>query len=222
MDMSTSGQRCGGVGIIDSKVVSSEQLADMYLMYKDHKLGHKTRPVVTGCNSNTRGFSNSVSDLLESVNKANQTPYEVISTEDKLARIEAYNKEAEKIMEEGREHLKRKVLCSKGTGGENIARCTRLWNKKSKAARRQASKDGEEDNMEDNLQGEGQHEEHQDHQDEDDAEEDARCCSEDPSEEMMKFRLHQYNNNPKMALSGEDAQLVLDCDHCGPELSDCV
>ena len=34
--------------IIDSKVVSSEQLADMYLMYKDHKPGQKSRPVVTG------------------------------------------------------------------------------------------------------------------------------------------------------------------------------
>ena len=32
--------------IIDSKVVSSEQLADMYLMYKDHKEGRATRPVV--------------------------------------------------------------------------------------------------------------------------------------------------------------------------------
>jgi hypothetical protein len=60
--------------IIDSKVVSSEQMADLYLMYKDHKEGGKSRPVVTGCNSNTRGFSNCVSDLLESVNKANQTP----------------------------------------------------------------------------------------------------------------------------------------------------
>ena len=57
--------------IIDSKVVSSEQLADMYLMYKDHKEGRASRPVVTACNSNTRGMSNNVSDLLESVNKAN-------------------------------------------------------------------------------------------------------------------------------------------------------
>ena len=85
--------------IIDSKVVSSEQLADMYILYKDHKEGRKSRPVVTGCNSNTRGFSNSVSDLLESVNKANQSPYEAISGEDMLAKIEGYNQEAEKIIE---------------------------------------------------------------------------------------------------------------------------
>ena len=37
--------------IIDSKVVSSEQLADMYMLYKDHKAGRASRPVVTGCNS---------------------------------------------------------------------------------------------------------------------------------------------------------------------------
>ena len=72
--------------IIDSKVVLSEQLADLYVMYKDHKEGRKSRPVVTGCNSNTRGFSNSVSDLLESVNnKANEDPYECISSEDMLS-----------------------------------------------------------------------------------------------------------------------------------------
>ena len=73
--------------IIDSKVVSSEQLADMYLMYKDHKEKRATRPVVTGCNSNTRGFSNSVSDVLESVNKAKEDAYEVISGEDMLAKV---------------------------------------------------------------------------------------------------------------------------------------
>ena len=34
--------------IIDSKVVSSEQLADMYLLFKDHKKKMASRPVVTG------------------------------------------------------------------------------------------------------------------------------------------------------------------------------
>ena len=99
--------------IIDSKIVSSEQLADLYLMYKDHKEGGKSRPVVTGCNSNTRGFSNSVSDLLESVNKANQTPYEAISGEDMLAKVEIFNKEAEAIKQEGREKLLEKMMCKK-------------------------------------------------------------------------------------------------------------
>ena len=47
-----------------------------------------SRPVLTGCNSNTRGMSNCVSDLLESVKKANQDPYEVISGEDMLAQTE--------------------------------------------------------------------------------------------------------------------------------------
>ena len=89
--------------IIDSKVVSSEQLASLYLMYKDHKKEKgSTRPVVTGCNSNTKGFSNSVSDLLESVNKAKEEAYEVVSGEDMLAKVEMYNVEAEEIKKEGR------------------------------------------------------------------------------------------------------------------------
>ena len=119
--------------IIDSKVVSSEQLASMYLMYKDHKKEKgTTRPVVTGCTSNTKGFSNSVSDLLESVNKAKEQGYEVISGKDMLARVEKYNIEAEKIKEEGRQKLCRKMKCKEGChrveGMKIIAACEKLAN----------------------------------------------------------------------------------------------
>ena len=122
--------------IIDSKIVSSEQLADLYLMFKDHKEGRKSRPVVTGCTSNTRGFSNCVSDLLESVNKANEDPYECISTEDKLARVERYNQEAAKIMKEGRERLMEKINCMGEEATVVMSRCHKLWKKKSEEARR--------------------------------------------------------------------------------------
>jgi hypothetical protein len=125
--------------IIDSKVVSSEQLADLYLTYKDHKEGKKTRPVVTGCNSNTLGFSNSVSDLLESVNKANQDPYEVVSSEDMLANTELFNEQSKKVMEEGREHLMRKIKCEKEEIMRVVARCDKLWKRKSNEARRKAN-----------------------------------------------------------------------------------
>ena len=70
-----SGEHDGqGDRIIDSKVVSSEQLADMYLLFKDHQDGRASRPVVTGCNSNTKGLTNSASDLLESVTKQTRNP----------------------------------------------------------------------------------------------------------------------------------------------------
>ena len=47
--------------IMTSKVTHSENRADMVLLYKDHKAeAMKTRPVVTGCSSNTAGLSNSV------------------------------------------------------------------------------------------------------------------------------------------------------------------
>ena len=121
--------------IIDSKVVSSEQLASMYLMYKDHKEKRATRPVVTGCNSNTKGMSNSVSDLLESVNKAKQNSYEVISGEDMLAKVGNYNLEAEEIKREGREKLCMKMKCKekahKMTGMKILAGCERLWLRKT-------------------------------------------------------------------------------------------
>ena len=54
--------------VIDSKRTTSENLANLWLAYKDHKKEKgKSRPIATGCTSNTRGFSNSVSNLLESV-----------------------------------------------------------------------------------------------------------------------------------------------------------
>ena len=54
-----------------SKVTNSENRADLYLSYKDHKkVAGKTRPIATGCTSNTLALSNSVSTLIESVANA--------------------------------------------------------------------------------------------------------------------------------------------------------
>ena len=68
-----------------------------------------------------------MSDLLESVNKANQEPYESISGEDMLAKIERYNTEAEKIMKEGKDKLYKKMMCKKQEGTRILARCDKLW-----------------------------------------------------------------------------------------------
>ena len=86
----------------ESKLSKSQNLASMYLLLKDHKEKLSTRPVVTGCNSNTLGLSNIVAELLESVCNSMSSPYEVISTEDMLSRIEDCNRDilrnrAEKI-----------------------------------------------------------------------------------------------------------------------------
>ena len=185
--------------IIDSKVVSSEQLADLYLMFKDHKEGKKTRPVVTGCNSNTRGFSNSVSDLLESVNKANKTPYEAISSEDMLAKITRYNKKAEEIMQEGRTHLLKKVMCIKGSGMKLITRCDKLWLKLRSELEVIPGGNSQEE-LRQGLQGEG-------------------CgCEMEKEEETLSYRGAQYEGYANLA--GEDIQIVLECDHCGPDLTE--
>ena len=65
--MWNSGEKNNHKGrIIDSKVTHSEETADMHMLYKDHNLEQgKSRPVVTGCTSNTRGLSNSVSDVFK-------------------------------------------------------------------------------------------------------------------------------------------------------------
>ena len=84
----------------DSKITHSNNIADMYLLYKDHKLTEDTRPVVTGCNSNTVGLSNMVSEFLESVANSVSEPYEAISSEDMLAQIVKINGDLQKIRDE--------------------------------------------------------------------------------------------------------------------------
>ena len=111
--------------IIDSKVCRSIKVASMYVMVKDHKEDGSSRPVVTGCTSNTRGLSNTVSDFLESVANSIPDAYEVISSEDLLARIEAANAEARKIIEEGRAKKMKKLRCRQmgASCKEMIERC---------------------------------------------------------------------------------------------------
>ena len=77
--------------IVASKTTHSENVADLYLMYKDHKIGDKTRPTATGCSSNTLGLSNAVAEILESVSNAEPKRYNCISSEDLLARIHSCN-----------------------------------------------------------------------------------------------------------------------------------
>ena len=83
--------------IIASKTTHSENIADLYLMYKDHKLGDKTRPTATGCTSNTLGLSNAVAEVLESVSNSEKERYNTISSEDMLARFHSSNKKIEEI-----------------------------------------------------------------------------------------------------------------------------
>ena len=61
-------------------------------MFKDHKIGGGYRPVVGGCSSDTLGLSNTLSEVVESVAKAVESPFEVISSEGMLSRIYEFNK----------------------------------------------------------------------------------------------------------------------------------
>ena len=64
--------------VIDSKVGRSKNRSTMYVVYKDHKKEPgKSRPIVTGCSGNTRGLSNSVSNLLESVANTIENRFEL-------------------------------------------------------------------------------------------------------------------------------------------------
>ena len=94
--------------IISSKQSTSENLASMYFMFKDHKSEGGFRPVVSGCNSDSLGLSNTLSEVVESVCMATQNPYEVISSEDLLSRIHETNKKISKITREKNEKLMEK------------------------------------------------------------------------------------------------------------------
>ena len=76
----------------DSKIVRSNNLANLYLQMKDHKSGQKSRGIVSGWDSYTSGLSNMISELLESVANGVINPYEVISSEDMLAKVQECNK----------------------------------------------------------------------------------------------------------------------------------
>ena len=77
--------------ILNSKISESQNSAPKYFMYKDHKIGGGWRPVVGGCSSDTLGLSNTLSEVVESVAMAIKDPYEVISTEDMLSRVQDCN-----------------------------------------------------------------------------------------------------------------------------------
>ena len=81
--------------ITKSKISHSENAAPMYFMYKDHKVEGGYRPVVGGCNSDSLGLSNILSEVIESVGNSIENPFEVISSEDMLSRIVESNKKLE-------------------------------------------------------------------------------------------------------------------------------
>ena len=74
----------------------SQNLASLRLLLKDHKKELKTRQVVSGCDSNTVGLSNIMSDLVESIANAIEESHETISTEDMLSKIAECNRALEK------------------------------------------------------------------------------------------------------------------------------
>ena len=84
----------------ESVITHSETSAPMYYLYKDHKKEPGWRPVVSGCNSNTVGISNILSDIIESICNSIEKPYEVISSEDMLNRIHKCNQEIRQEIEE--------------------------------------------------------------------------------------------------------------------------
>ena len=93
--------------VLASKCSKSENTAKLYLSYKDHKAeARKTRPIGTANTSNTRGFANSVSDLLEAVANSEENPYEVISSEDMLHHVGTHNLTVEKNKEQRKKKLK--------------------------------------------------------------------------------------------------------------------
>merc|ERR1712020_813271 len=95
-----------------SKMNRLENRAKLYLTYKDHKKEPgKTRPIGTANTSNTRGFANCVSELLEAVASAEVKKFEVISTEDMLHQVGTHNNKVGERKEEWLRKRKKKEQC---------------------------------------------------------------------------------------------------------------
>ena len=105
--------------IRQSKVSRSENRADLYLSYKDHKkVPGKTRPIATGCTSNTLALSNSLSNLVESLANAEEKKHEIISTEDLMYNAKSHDKLVEKMRMERLRKILRKIRCRKSRENE--------------------------------------------------------------------------------------------------------
>ena len=89
-------------------------------MYKDHKMEGGYRQVVGGCNSNTLGLSNMISEVLESVAVAINSPYAVISSEDMLARVSETNLKLEKLTAVKNDKLKDEIEQADGLSSNSI------------------------------------------------------------------------------------------------------
>lgn len=97
-------------------------------MYKDHKKEPgKTRPVVTGCSSNSRGLSNCVSNFLESVANCNASSFESISGEDMLSKSKVHDKAVDGVLMKWKAKREAKLdnNCRKCKIEEIIKRCSK-------------------------------------------------------------------------------------------------
>ena len=125
-------------------------------------------------------------------------------------------------MKEGREKLFGKVMCSKKSGIEKIICCDKLWTKKTGEARRKQQEEGEEEKEDIRIEKDANDGKNLD-KEESRASENLRQeekCGELKQEEILKYRKHQYKENPTMRLIPADIEIVMGCDHCGPEITE--
>ena len=100
------------------------------MSYKDHKnVPGKTRPIATGCSSNTLALSNSVSMLVESLANAETEKHEVISTEDLLYNAVKHDEKVEMMRIERKQRILRKLRCKKIEKSEKEERTKRMVGK---------------------------------------------------------------------------------------------
>ena len=101
--------------IRQSKISNSENRAELYLSYKDHKKQPgKPRPIAAGCTSNTLAISNSTSDLVESLANSEENKHEIISTEDLLYNTKKHDVEIGSLRRDYKRKCIRKLRCRRG------------------------------------------------------------------------------------------------------------
>ena len=199
--------------IIASKTTHSENVADLYLMYKDHKVGDKTRPTATGCSSNTLGLSNAVAEVLEAVANSENKRYNMISSEDMLAKIHSSNYKMKASQQVWAEKALRKLTCIKCRIMESVdCEKTELHNWQEIIDKKNTLKEEQE-----NLTREAEPSESdagQEHPDQVEAEPVVEAELREAYYPAVQDLLHQE-------CCGQDIQeeLARNCEDCGPEIS---
>ena len=104
-------------------------------------------------------------------------------------------------------------MCSRTDGLRRVACCETLWSQKTRDAGRKTDEDKDTEEEE---------EENKETSEEKGKGEKEKRCIDQKQEATMKYRQQQYRDNPSMRITPEDVEEVMECEICGPDITECA